>query len=128
MNNLIEEIIDSTTIRVPQNTNIASNRTATLYVVSNTSVNAPQVILKVERQRKINQEFHDHVDAMIRKLLHGKVYTLEKICGDAFWSRYHPAERRVAGRYIASLVAEGVLPLVAHEKNNSSNHKKYQLK
>ena len=128
MNNLIEEIIDSTTIRVPQNTDIVPNRTAALYVVSNKLVNAPQVNPRVERQRKINQEFHDHVDAMIRKLLHGKVYTLEKICGDAFWSRYHPSERRVAGRYIASLVAEGVLPLVAHEKNNSSNHKKYQLK
>jgi hypothetical protein len=90
MNNLIKEMIDSATIRVPQNTNIASNRTATLYVVSNTSVNAPQVILKVERQRKINQDFHNHVDAMIRQLLYGKVYTLEKICGDAFLESLSP--------------------------------------
>jgi hypothetical protein len=128
MNNLIEEIIDSTTIRVPQNTDIVPNRTATLYVVSNKLVNASQVNPRVERQRKINQEFHDHVDAMIRKLLHGKIYTLENICGEAFWNCYEASERRVAGRYIASLVAEDVLPLVALEKNNSSNHKRYLLK
>jgi len=51
------------------------------------------------------------VEEIIPAMERGVEYTLEMLCGDAFWQTLTDGERRMAGRCLAHMVANKRLPL-----------------
>lgn len=67
------------------------------------------------------------VEAAIPTLNPHLAYTLEKICGKAFWARLDNGERKLAGRCMAHLVIKNEFPL-AFVPGKHEYPKYYQLK
>ena len=53
-------------------------------------------------------------------------YTLEMLCGEAFWKQLTDGEKRMAGRCMAQMIAKGLLPLRFAETKHEYP-KRYQL-
>ena len=51
------------------------------------------------------------VEESIPGLIPGEKYKSEWLCGDAFWEPLSDGEKRMAGRCIANMVVNGLLPL-----------------
>lgn len=51
------------------------------------------------------------VEEIVPALIPDASYTLEMLCGEAFWARLSNGERRMAGRCMAQLVVNSKLPL-----------------
>jgi hypothetical protein len=51
------------------------------------------------------------VEEILPALQRGVPYTLEELCGPEFWGPLSAAERQMAGRCMAFMVAAGQLPL-----------------
>lgn len=57
----------------------------------------------------------------------GYAYTTKQLCGQAFWSELSAGEQRNAGRCLAYLVADCMLPLV-HVPGKNQYPRRYRLK
>jgi hypothetical protein len=68
-----------------------------------------------------------HVDRFIPTMVPGHSYTLESMCGRAFWDRMTPSQRRAAGRSMTFLVSSGRFDL-AYADTGRRPTKQYQLK
>lgn len=67
------------------------------------------------------------VEAALPTLIPHLTYTLEKLCGKAYWASLDAGERRLAGRCMAHLVATNEFPLL-FAPSNHEYPKHYQLK
>jgi len=54
---------------------------------------------------------HEQVESRLPMLSPSPSYTARMLCGDEFWSQLRPGEPSLAGRCLAHMVEEGVLPL-----------------
>ncbi len=77
---------------------------------------------------EIKAEFLEHIKLRLTDVTFYKASTLAEICGEDIWNGYDKQTRISLGRYIAKLVANGDLPLVALDRPNKENHKLYKLK
>ena len=67
------------------------------------------------------------VEQFIPTMVPGHRYTLETICGNAFWDRLTPDQLRDAGEYMSLLVSSGEFDLDYGETGGKAT-KQYQLK
>ena len=67
------------------------------------------------------------VEESIPGLIPGMKYKSEWLCGDAFWEPLSDGEKRMAGRCIANMVVNGLLPL-RFAKSKHEYPKLYQLR
>ena len=67
------------------------------------------------------------VGQFIKTMVPGHRYTLETMCGNAFWDRLTHAQRRKAGHCITRLIASGKFDLDYGETGGKAT-KPYQLK
>lgn len=76
------------------------------------------------------QAFYDSVRHQVEKTLpaleRDKSYTLEMLCGKAFWDQLGTGEPLMAGRCMKFMVEKHLLPLIPAGKT-SANAKLYQL-
>jgi hypothetical protein len=54
---------------------------------------------------------YEHVAARLQTLNKGVNYTAKFLCGEGFWAQLRPGEPSLAGRCLAHMVEEGMLPL-----------------
>jgi hypothetical protein len=63
----------------------------------------------------VSKDFYDSVRCQIDDILpavkSGEKYTLEMLCGPGFWELLEDGERKMAGRCMANMVFNGLLPL-----------------
>ena len=67
------------------------------------------------------------VGQFIKTMVPGHRYTLETMCGNAFWDRLTPDQLRDAGEYMSLLVSSGEFDLDYGETGGKAT-KQYQLK
>lgn len=67
------------------------------------------------------------VEEVIPAMERGVKYTLEMLCGDAFWRTLSDGDRRKAGRCMAHMVANNRLPQLRFFGCKHEHPKKYQL-
>lgn len=81
--------------------------------------------------RTVPQAFFDGVQQQVEEVLPAMDpkarYTSKMLCGMEFWALLNNGERRTAGRCLAHMVAQELLPLVFAE-SKSKHPKWYQLK
>lgn len=62
-----------------------------------------------------SRAFHESIRLQVEEVLpalqRDARYTLKTLCGNEFWNRLSPGERRMAGRCMAHIVVTGLLPL-----------------
>lgn len=76
---------------------------------------------------EVIESIRQQVEAALPTLNSHLTYTLEKLCGKAFWAQLDSGERKLAGRCMAHLVVKNQLPLLfVPRKHEYPKH--YQLK
>jgi len=66
------------------------------------------------------------VPLLLPYLEDGCLYTTEMLCGPENWSKWSPAEHRVAGMCLAYLVRERVIPLFKHLTRSGKGKAKFR--
>ena len=77
-------------------------------------------------ERDLYGQVLERVHAFMPSMLPGHRYTLETICGNAFWDPLNRYQRGSVGRFIAWAVVEGDLPLIFADTGKRRT-KMYQL-
>ena len=67
------------------------------------------------------------VEEIIPALERDEIYTLEELCGDAFWGPLTSGECKMAGKCMAYMVVNNRLPQLRFVGCPHENPKKYQL-
>jgi len=79
----------------------------------------------------VNQDLFNVVREQVKKVIpaleNQNKYTLEMLCGDAFWESLSNGDRRTAGRCMVHLIDQNQLSLMIAEAKRTSTIK-YQLK
>lgn len=85
-------------------------------------MNEPIHYMVLNDGQPVTKTFFDRVrqkvNVVIPALNPVERYTAEMLCGDEFWSALDNGERRLAGRCLAHMVNEDLLPLRVAESNH----------
>ena len=92
-----------------------------------------QYMLIIDDFCPVPEVFYNRVMNRVEVIIDGMEpsvsYTLERLCGEEFWSTLSPAERKTAGRCMADIVMKKLLPLVSDPNRCQHEYpKRYCLK
>jgi len=75
-----------------------------------------QYMLIIDDFCPVPEVFYARILHQVEEITHvmrsSKSYTLERLCGEEFWSTLSPAERKTAGRCMKIIVKRKQLPLI----------------